>query len=213
MVDFMHPLCQSNKDFHWYTVFALEFNGVIDRIKKGGFGFKMKTQEYGPNSEKVEKFIEEIKQTKFFKPDGDPKPEWKLFSGEDWNAACDAARNAARDAEWYAAWDAVRDSEWYAARNAARNSAGDVARYAARDSAGDAVWDTARDSADDAACDAARDAACDAALYAVFLAVSDLDFADKEKHFNHVKARWEVWTKGYALLCDVNGKLYVYAKK
>ena len=153
MVDFMHPLCQSNKDFHWYTVFALEFNGVIDRIKKGGFGFKMKTQEYGPNSEKVEKFIEEIKQTKFFKPDGDPKPEWKLFSGEDWNAACDAARNAARNAEW------------------------------------------------------------DAALYAVFLAVSDLDFADKEKHWTHVKARWEVWTKGYALLCDVNGKLYVYAKE
>jgi len=32
-----------------------------------------------------------------------------------------------------------------------------------------------------------------------------------KKHKDHIKARWEVWTKGYGLYCDMNGKLYVYA--
>ena len=30
-------------------------------------------------------------------------------------------------------------------------------------------------------------------------------------HMDHAQARMEVWRKGYALLCDVNGALYVYA--
>jgi hypothetical protein len=33
------------------------------------------------------------------------------------------------------------------------------------------------------------------------------------KHLVHLNARMEVWRKGYALKCDVNGVLYVYAKK
>ena len=32
-----------------------------------------------------------------------------------------------------------------------------------------------------------------------------------KKHIDHANARWEVWQKGYALLCDVQGVLYVYA--
>ena len=54
-----------------------------------------------------------------------------------------AARGAARDGAWYAAWDAARDAAWYAARGAAW----DAARYAALD----AAWDAARDAAWDAA--------------------------------------------------------------
>jgi hypothetical protein len=44
------------------------------------------------------------------------------------------------------------------------------------------------------------------------LAVSDLDFTDKEKYLAHARERCEVWMKGYALLGDVDGVLYVYAK-
>jgi hypothetical protein len=39
--------------------------------------------------------------------------------------------------------------------------------------------------------------------------VSDLPV--DQKHRDHVKARMEVWQKGYCLFCDVDGVLYVYA--
>ena len=32
------------------------------------------------------------------------------------------------------------------------------------------------------------------------------------KHFMHMNSRMEIWRKGYGLLCDVNGILYVYKK-
>jgi hypothetical protein len=32
-----------------------------------------------------------------------------------------------------------------------------------------------------------------------------------QQHRDHAAARWRVWQKGYALLCDVNVVLYVYA--
>ena len=118
---------------------------------------------------KLDSFIfKEIPKVPFFKPDGKPKKEWKMFYGDTW----DAARGAA--------WDAARD--------------------AARDAAWDAAWD------------AARDAARGAALISDYLITSDLDFKDKAKHLAHAKARWEVWQKGYGLLCDVDGVLYVYCK-
>ena len=43
------------------------------------------------------------------------------------------------------------------------------------------------------------------------LVVDDLNYKDKAKHVAHVEARIEVWKKGYGLLCDVEGVLYVYA--
>ena len=86
------------------------------------------------------------------------------------------------------AWDAA----WAAARAAARDAAGAAARAAA--------WD--------AAWDAAGDAAGDAALLVQCLIVADrID----PKHLNHAKDRMRVWQKGYWLLCDVAGVLYVYA--
>ena len=99
-----------------------------------------------------------------------------------------------RDAAWAAAWDAARDAAWAAAWAAAR----DAARDAAGDAAGAAAWD------------AAGDAARAAALYARGIIVSDLKI--ESKHRTHIKARMEVWQKGYGLLCDVNGVLYVYEK-
>ena len=30
------------------------------------------------------------------------------------------------------------------------------------------------------------------------------------RYHDHIAARWDVWARGWALLCDVNGILYVY---
>jgi hypothetical protein len=81
--------------------------------------------------------------------------------------------------------------------------------HAAWDAARDAAWDAARD----AAWHAAWDAASDAALFAKYIILDDVEFDEKEKYLAYVKARWEVWQKGYGLLCDVDGVLYVYAKE
>ena len=146
---------------------------------------------------KLSSFIfKEIPKVPFFKPDGKPKKEWIMYYGEAW----DAARNAARDAVWDAARDAIR--------NAARDAARDATRNAARV----ATWDAIRDEIRNAARDAVWDATWDAALFSYFILTSDLKFKDREKHLKHVKARWEVWQKGYGLLCDVDGVLYIYCK-
>jgi len=104
--------------------------------------------------QKLDNFIfKEIPQIKFFKPDGKPEKEWKVFYGSTWHAA------------WNAAWHAARDAAW------------------------------------------------DAALFAKYIILDDVEFDEKEKYLAYVKARWEVWQKGYGLLCDVDGVLYVYAKE
>ena len=66
------------------------------------------------------------------------------------------------------------------------------------------TWDAARD--------AAWDAARDAALVSSIIITSDLEFKDCEKHRKYAQARWEVWKKGYGVVFDVNGVLYVYCK-
>jgi len=75
------------------------------------------------------------------------------------------------------------------------------------------TWAAARDAAWAAARDAARaaagDAAWDAALLSRCLVVSDLI---DPKHLAHARARWDVWRRGYGLLCDVDGVMYVYRK-
>ena len=67
-----------------------------------------------------------------------------------------------------------------------------------------------RDAARDAAWDAARDAARDAQLLISMEIISDLHI-DK-KHRKHARDRWEVWQRGYGLLCDVGEELYCYKK-
>ena len=138
----------------------------------------------------AEKFIkEEIPNIPYFNPDGKPKKEWRVFPNR--AAALDAALDAAMDAAWDAASDAARD--------------------ATRDAAWDAAWDAARDSALGAARDATRDAAWDAAL---FVAAEYICRGTKlaRKHREHARKRMEVWRKGYGLLCDVGGGLFVYER-
>ena len=127
-----------------------------------------------------ERFIAEISRIPWCQPDGNPKPEWRMFTAPTLAAARDATWAAARAAAWDAAWDAARDA----------------ARAAAWDAARAATWD------------AARAAACTAQVQHV---CGDLDI--EQEHRDHVDARWEVWLKGYCLLADVNGVLYVYAKE
>ena len=148
---------------------------ALDRMKEAGVP--------AAQQQALKDFIgKEIPSVPFFKPDGKPKKEWRIFYGENWDAA------------WDAVWGAARGAAWDAARDAARGAA----------------WDAA---ASGAAWDAARGAAWDAALFSDYIITADLKFKDKEKHFKHVKARWEVWQKGYGLICDVDGVLYVFAVK
>jgi len=178
-------------------------------------------------------FIESIPKVKFFKPDGKPKKEWKVFYDDTWSSARiyarkstwvsakDSARDSARVSAWISAYDSARTSAWYSARtsawDSARNSTWVSAKDSARDSARVSAWISAKDSARVSAWysakDSARDSANDFGLKAQQIVVSDLDYRDKVKHERHVDARIEVWKKGYGLLCDVNGVLYVYAKK
>ena len=99
--------------------------------------------------------------------------------------------------------DGKPNKEWklFETRAAARAAACDAAWDAARDAACDAAWDAARA--------AARDAAGDAVLYGRAL-VSEWNF--ESKHRTHIKQRMEVWQKGFGLLCDVDGVLYVYKR-
>jgi hypothetical protein len=91
-----------------------------------------------------------------------------------------------------AAWATARNAAWAAAWHAARAAADAAARTAVRA----AAWDAAED----------------AALYACTEFVcADLPLGDT--HRDHARARWNVWRKGYALLGDVDGVLYVYAKE
>jgi len=79
----------------------------------------------------------------------------------------------------------------------------------------DAAWDAARGAARDAAWGAARGAARDAARDAELKVQTDFicDGLDiDQRHRDHAEARWNVWRKGYGLLCDVDGVLYVYEK-
>ena len=157
-------------------------------------------------------FVASIADIPYYRPDGKPLKRWRLFTAPTLAAAGAAAGDAARDAAGDAAGDAARDAALAAARAAARAAAGDAARAAARAAAlaaaRDAARDAAGDAARDAAGDAARAAAGDAALLAQCLIVADR--IDPE-HLNHANDRMRAWRKGYCLLCDVAGVLYVYA--
>ena len=109
------------------------------------------------------------------------------------------------DPEWNLTLAPSLDAAWAAARAAA----GDAAGVAARDAAGVAAWAAAWDAAMAAAGAAARAAAWDAALLACIRLSSSID----QKHIDHANARMEVWKRGYALYCEMHGKLYVYGVK
>jgi len=150
------------------------------------------------------RFVASIGGIPYYRPDGKPLKKWKVFTAPTWAAA----RAAAGAAAGAAAWAAARDAAGAAAGDAAWAAARDAARAAARDAAGDAAGAAAWAAAWAAARAAVRDAVRDAVLLAQCLIVADrID----PKHLNHAKDRMRVWQKGYCLLFDVAGVLYVYA--
>jgi hypothetical protein len=161
--------------------------------------------------QRVEEFVGSLPKARYFQPDGQPEPAWRLFEADSWAAARAATWAAAGDAAKAAAWAAARAATWAAAGDAARAAAWAAARAATWAAAWDAAWAAARAAAWAAAGDAARDAAGDAELLGCTLVCDGLPL--DQKHINHAKARWRVWEKGYALLCDVDGVLYVYAAR
>jgi hypothetical protein len=153
----------------------------------------------------VEAFVAELPSWTWMQPQGDPDPSWEVFPtiDEAWVAARSAARWAGRHG--MAAWAAA----WVAARDAACDAALVAARVAARDAAGAAAQRAAYGASCDAALVAARDAAGDARLWSRVLVCDGLPLA--QRHIDHARARMDVWRRGYGLLCDVDGVLYVYA--
>ena len=163
----------------------------------------------------VEEFVASIRDVPWFKPQGEPDPTWRVFD------TMAAARDAAEDAEWEALWNTARSAAMDAAEDAARAAARAEAMDAAWDATWYAVWavaedaaraaaeDTAEDVAEDTAWDAVWDAARDAILYAVCVVC---DWQIDRSHIDYVKARWAVWQRGYGVLCDVAGVLYVYRR-
>jgi hypothetical protein len=127
------------------------------------------------------------------------------LAGEATDGQLDAAMAAAWDAARDAAWDAARAAAWAAAWAAARDAARAAAWKAAREAAREAAWEAAW-AARDAATGATWEAPGDAALLAACMVVNDLIEA---KHVNYARKRMRVWEKGYNLVCDVGGILYV----
>jgi len=170
---------------------------------------------------KLSDFIDSIPKVKFFKPDGKPKKEWKVFYGDTWASARAEARDAthaaigasARTSAWESARDAATDSRRTYARSSAMIFAEDSARLPIKTFTKNSTEDLTSDSARVSAKDSARDFTRDFELKAEQIVVSDLNYEDKVKHEHDIDERIEVWKKGYGLFNDVNGVLYVYAKK
>ncbi len=166
-----------------------------------------------------EKFLASIANTKFFCPDGKPNPEWKVFYGDTWESARKTTEEAVLGiGERGFLYPLVTNSAWDAASNALQDEAEPPLRRT-YDNAGPEVWDAVFDTAVKQGAlfgnspgfpYMASAASEDATLYLRYLSEKG-DFEGKDKYLAHAKARWEVWQKGYALLCDVNGVLYVYA--
>lgn len=156
----------------------------------------------------IEAFIAELQTFPWLQPQGEPNSEWLVFGSRD--DASDAAAEVLWSMHWGAVWDSAHEVAWEAASEAGLVGALDIA--------GDVVWEETRSMVRGhkvsdiqyagglVACDAARDAA----LWARMLICSGLPLA--QRHIEHARARMEVWRRGYGLLCDVDGVLYVYER-
>ncbi len=154
-------------------------------------------------TERTLKFLEGIA---YFKPDGKPNKEWKVFYADTWGRAHSAAHDAASEAakksikgmndfnvEWMRAWMAVKDS--------ARDMMFEAGFY---------VRDRAQETMSG---DVGNDVIREALLFGTAMFADGNNFKDKNRILNHVRKRIEVLEKGYVLACDVGGTLYVYAQR
>ncbi len=154
-------------------------------------------------TERTLKFLEGIE---YFKPDGNPNNEWKIFYADTWGRACSAAHDAASQAAkkggremddfnigWMRAWRAVKES--------ARDMMFEAGFYVRK-----RAWETMSG-------EVGNDAEREATLFGTAMFADSNKFNDKNRILDHVRKRMEVFEKGYGLACDVGGTLYVYAQK
>ncbi|TXH56791.1 MAG: hypothetical protein E6Q97_05710 [Desulfurellales bacterium] len=162
-----------------------------------------------------EQFVIGLKDIPWGRPDGNPNPEWVLFTAPTLDGARAEARAAADKAAY--AREVIRDMA-YAMACAVAEAAAD-ARDAVYEAACDFTFDAAYTAAAlapaadrDVAFAAAYSAFHDAVLYtSVQHICGDLDI--EQRHRDCVEARWEVWRKGYWLAGEVEGTLFVYSKE
>lgn len=139
----------------------------------------------------TENFLASIAKVKFFpKHKKTPMRRWKVFPSRE--VAWEEAKHKSRGNKLNTSYDAAYNVMYNAALKSDRYDSFDILYDAAFHAVG------------------ATYATRDAALMARMALVSDLKI--NAKYRKHVKDRWEVWTRGYGLACDVRGIFYVYMK-
>lgn len=154
---------------------------------------------------------------------GEIDRSWHYFEEDTWEAASRAAHDAAEkkiiDKSFYSDWNArmkaIRDENWHAYEHmdvTKRSSIDDERRAITKEirnvagmAAIEAAW------YDVGAVDAVEDAVGDAILM-TSLILSPAGTFD-ENSIDHMAARMEVWKRGYALQCEIDGVFYVYGMK
>lgn len=168
----------------------------------------------------------EIPRIRLFVPDGKPEKDWRLFHGDTHHSAYDAAHEAAVSAktahtkklksvhpEFFEWSKQIESIMWIAAYKGGPEF---KVKFAALEAAQTAAWDTVMthlplDRTNNFATDAVMK---DIKLLAGLLAIRRDDPnlpKDIEKYVEHARSRVRVWQKGYGLVCDVFGTLYVFS--
>ena len=181
----------------------------------------------------VNAFIDSIKNINFLKPDSAPKKEWKLFYGENWSKALDAASNDIKketilevalimkrqDGESSPKSGIIHtpNTSRVNSDNAVAhvlleaglsNAAGKLAAKAIKDTLAQVSKALKREGIELPE-EVATYASLDFALNAAYLLAGEKIQKDDANRKN-AEAFLEVWKKGYALFCDYKGILYVY---
>ena len=147
----------------------------------------------------VETFVACLPDVPWMQPQGDPDPAWRVFEARgDVRAALILSLHDSIDTDRAFAMDAVRSAAMSAGRRAARNEAIDTSQLS--------ILDKDHLVSGDASLDACRSASLSASI--LVCPPGSVD----QKHIDHINARWDVWKRGYGLLCDVDGVLYVYRR-
>lgn len=166
-------------------------------------------------------FINGIRTTNFFRPDKNPKPDWKIFYGDTWISAYNAAHSAFIDAAVEKEGRSIVSglNKWNASQKSACRAVNEVGKRVS-DSDMKFIFDYTSDTVIRALVaslpsmvNVVGDAVNDVALMASLISLSNFEFRDREKHTSHAKERVEVWQKGYGLMGDMDGVLYVYCKE
>jgi hypothetical protein len=179
-----------------------------------------------PASRDIEALIARIEKIRFFKPDGKPAADWMVSYADNWvdayrSAETALAKSAVIDGKSDSeVWDSVHKTAWKAATNATTASSeerstfiqtawavGDVAQAAALAAADGELWFDINSKIG-----AGSAVSRDARVMAHLILVADREFEDKGPYLRMVKSMMDVWEKGYGLMGESHGVLYVYCR-